>query len=265
MYFDVNGTRTYASTGGRALQNGRPWIVFLHGAGSSHLSWVLQTRALAYDGWNVLAPDMPGHNLTGGAALSDVASMTQWVLAAMESVGCEKAVICGHSMGGLIALEMARTHPERVRALVLVATAAAIPVNNALISMAETTEFKAFQSMNSWGYGADAHMHDNTWPGGSHINFGIDMMRLNAPGTLATDLKACAGYAGGADAAAQVKCPVLCIFAGQDKMTPLKAGKALADILPARELVIVTNSGHTIPTERPREVNAAMRDFLGRI
>ncbi|MEZ5792608.1 MAG: alpha/beta hydrolase [Nitratireductor sp.] len=48
-------------------------------------------------------------------------------------------------------------------------------------------------------------------------------------------------------------------------MTPLKAGKALADILPARELVIVTNSGHTIPTERPREVNAAMRDFLGRI
>ncbi|MEZ5792609.1 MAG: hypothetical protein R3D34_18095 [Nitratireductor sp.] len=81
--------------------------------------------------------------------------------------------------------------------MVMVATAAAIPVNNALISMAENAEHKAFQSMNSWAHGADAHMHDNTWPGGSHINFGIDVMRLNAPGTLATDLKACAGYGGG--------------------------------------------------------------------
>ncbi|MEZ5792610.1 MAG: alpha/beta fold hydrolase [Nitratireductor sp.] len=65
MHFEVDGIPAYASTGGRKHDPDKPWIVFLHGAGSSHLSWVLQTRALSYDGWNVLAPDMPGHNLTG--------------------------------------------------------------------------------------------------------------------------------------------------------------------------------------------------------
>ena len=72
-------------------------------------------------------------------------------------------------------------------------------------------------------------------------------------------------YSGGEDAAKALSCPVLCILAGQDKMTPLKAGKALAGLIGDCETHVIADSGHTLPTERPREVNALLRGFLARL
>ena len=262
MRFEVDGIVTHAATGGRAHVDGRPWVVFVHGAGSSHLTWLLQTRSIAYDDCNVLAPDLPGHYLSQGEPLGSVPDMAQWMLKAMDAVGCERAIVCGHSMGGLIALEMARLAPERVEGIVFAATADAIPVNPQLIETAETSEHKAFEAMMAWAHGPDAHMHDNTWPGGSHIHFGIDMMALNRKGALAADLKACAAFDQGEALARALRCPSLCVFAVHDKMTPLKAGKLLASFLPDNETVILADSGHTIPTERPREFTAVLRDFL---
>ncbi|GIL00978.1 MAG: alpha/beta hydrolase [Alphaproteobacteria bacterium] len=264
MKLSVNGAIAHASTGGRRHAEGRPWLVFLHGAGANHLAWVLQARALAYDGFNVLAPDLPGHYLSDGAPIEGIAAQARWVLDAMDAAGAAQAVLVGHSQGGLIALEVARAAPQRVRGVVFIGTAAAIPVNPALIETAENDEERAFASMVSWALGPDAHRHDNTWPGASHVNFGIETMRLNRAGTLAADLRSCAAYEGGIEAARGLACPTLCIFARLDRMTPLKNGLALAAALPDNETVIVEGSGHTLPTERPREVNAAIRRFLAK-
>ncbi|MCG6858339.1 MAG: alpha/beta hydrolase [Salaquimonas sp.] len=268
MRVTVEGVEAHVATGGRKHGEGKPWILFLHGAGSSHLSWALQTRAFAYDGWNVMAPDFPGHFLsvgsTGGSALEGIEAHARWVIALMDAVGAEQAVVAGHSMGGLVALEIARIAPKRVRAVILIGTAAAIPVNPALIEMAENLEEEAFASMTSWSYGPGAQLHENTWPGASHIFFNLDMMRRNPKGVLATDLKTCAAYQGGPDAARGLRCPSLCILAGTDRMTPLRNGRTLAEMLPDNEVVVVADSGHTLPTEKPRQVNAAIRGFLSR-
>lgn len=264
MKLMVRGSAAHVSTGGRAPAEGRPWIVLLHGSGFCHLSWALQSRALAFDGWNVLAPDLPGHNLTGGEAIGGIAGQADWVLDLMDAAGAPSAVIVGHSMGGLIALELAKAAPERVGGIVFIATAAAIPVNPALIETAEQDEEAAFASMVSWAHGPSAHLHENTWPGASHVNFSLEVMRRNPIGTLATDLKSCAAYRDGEAAARGVSCPTLCIFARLDRMTPVRNGLALAGLLRDNETVIVEDSGHTIPTERPREVNAAIRKFLVR-
>lgn len=266
MRMDVDGDAVYASTGGREHADGRPWIVLVHGAGASHLIWMLQSRALAYDGYNVLAPDLPGHNLSGGNAIAGVDGQAEWLLKAMSAAGCEKTVMIAHSMGGLIAIEAASSAPERIEGIVFVASAAAIPVNPRLIESAEKDEEAAFAAMMAWAHGPDAHVHDHTWPGGSHLYFGIDMMRLNRPGTLATDLKTCAGYRDGIAHARNLACPSLCILARLDKMTPVENGMKLAEALRDSETVIAGDCGHTIPTERPTVVNSAIRRFLaGRI
>lgn len=264
MRVTVDGKEAHVATGGRRHVEGRPFMAFLHGAGSSHLTWTLQSRALAYDGWNVLAPDFPGHFLTGGAPLSGIEAHARWVLSLLDAVGAEQALLAGHSMGGLIALETARLAPERVTAVVLIGTAAAIPVNPALIEMAEGREEEAFCAMTSWSYGPAAQLHENTWPGASHIFFGLDMMRANRTGALATDLKSCAAYEGGPAAAAGLTCPSLCILGEVDRMTPARNGRKLAQMLPDNELVVLAGSGHTLPTEMPRQVNAAIRDFARR-
>lgn len=264
MKTEVGGVPVHVATGGRGHEPGRPWMIFLHGAGSNHLIWVLQSRAIAHDGWNVAAPDLPGHFLSGGEALASVGEQARFVLALMDRLGADRAVVAGHSMGGLVALEMSRIAPDRVAGLVLVATAAAIPVNERLVATAERDEEAAFASMTSWGFGPQAHINENTWPGGGHVGFGLDSMRLNRPGSLATDLKACNAYADGEAAARAVSVPALGVFAEADRMTPRRNGMALAAAIAGCKTLVLSGSGHTIPTERPRELNAALRSFLSR-
>ena len=258
----VDGSNCHVATGGRTPVAGRPWIFFLHGAGSSHLAWVLQTRAMAYDGWNVAAPDLPGHFLTEGEPLDSIAAHARFVLHLMDALDASKAVLAGHSMGGLIALEVARLAPQRVAGLVFIATAASIPVNPALIETARRDEEAAFAAMTSWGIGPQAHINENTWPGGGHVGFGLDSMRLNRPGALAVDLAACNEYGRGMEVASGVSVPALGIFGEADRMTPRRNGLALAAAISDCRTVELKGCGHTIPTERPREVNAALRDFL---
>jgi pimeloyl-ACP methyl ester carboxylesterase len=262
MKLAINGIPIHVATGGIAHMPGRPFILFLHGAGFTHHTFVLQTRALAHEGWNVVAPDLPGHGLSGGEPFQRVEEMASFVLALMDRLGIASAVLAGHSMGGLIALEIARTAPQHVDALVLVGTAATIPVNPKLIETAETQEEQAFLSMNSWGYGPQAHLAENTWPGANHIAFGLALMRGNATGALAAGLKACAAYAHGEEAARGFAGPALVAVAEFDRMTPNKNGLALAGMLKGSTTVMIRKSGHTIQTEKPRELNAALREFL---
>jgi pimeloyl-ACP methyl ester carboxylesterase len=265
MKIDIGGTNIHVATGGRPHRPGQPFILFLHGAGFTHNTFVLQTRALAYDGWNVAAPDLPGHGLSGGEPLQRVEDMAAFVLALMDRMAIPSAVIAGHSMGGLIALEIARTAPQRVDALVLVGTSAAILVNPQLIETAEAREDQAILSMNSWGYGPQAHLAENTWPGANHIAFGIAVMRGNAKGALAAGLKACAAYRHGEEAARGYAGPALVAVAEFDRMTPNKNGLALARMLEGSTTIFINTSGHTIQTEKPRELNAALREFLARL
>ena len=55
MKFQVNNNEVYASTGGRPFDKDKPLIIFVHGSGLTHMTWVLQTRYFAFHGYSVLA------------------------------------------------------------------------------------------------------------------------------------------------------------------------------------------------------------------
>lgn len=264
MKFQIEGAEVYASTGGKEPMNGQPWLIFLHGAGASHLVWSQQSRSFAYGGHNVLALDFPGHHLSQGSPLASVEEHSQWLLTVMDHLKIKTATLVGHSLGGLVALHFAAQHGERTDRVVFVATAAAIPVNDALIENAETTQDKAKSAMTSWGLGPDAHHFDNSVPGFSQVGSGLRTMDLNVEAALPADLKACAAFSGGLDLAEKIDCPSLCVFAGRDRMTPMKFGLKLANALKDNELHVLEHSGHTIPTECPHELNQIMRDFLAK-
>ena len=58
MKFKVNNKEVFASTGGRPFDKKKPLIIFIHGSGLSHITWVLQTRYFAFHGYSVLAIDL---------------------------------------------------------------------------------------------------------------------------------------------------------------------------------------------------------------
>jgi len=120
----VDGKRAYAYTAGRKLDAKLPSVVFVHGAANDHSASLLQTRYFAYHGCNALAFALPGHGRSEGPPLASIGAIADWIVAALYAAGIEQAALVGHSMGSLAALECAARHPERVRALVLIGTAA---------------------------------------------------------------------------------------------------------------------------------------------
>ena len=262
MKSDVNGSMAFASTGGRAFNPEAEAIIFIHGSGQSHLSFVLQSRFFANRGYAVLSPDMPAHGLSEGGALTTIEAQADWHGALMDAAGVKAAHIVGHSQGGLIGLELARRHGDKVKSLSFVATALAIPVNDALIDMAKNKEPRAIDMMTDWGHGRQGHMHDNTTPGNTHLYFGRELMAANETGALHVDLVACNAYQDGADAAAAVTCPTHVTLGQKDRMTPMKFGLKLAEAVGCLTPTIVSGAGHMLPSEHPIEVNRAVRKLI---
>ncbi|MEL6549533.1 MAG: alpha/beta hydrolase [Pseudomonadota bacterium] len=261
MKLQVQGTEIFASTGGRAFDPSGDVILFIHGSGQNHLGFMLQHRFLANRGWQAITPDFPGHGQSDGAPLASIEAMADWLADFMEAAGIEKAHIAGHSQGALVALELAARFPRKVRSATFIASALAIPVNDYLLGLAENKEPKAIKAMMDWGHGATGHVHDHTMPGASHMIMGGQLMATNRPGALFADLNACNEYRGGAEAAAQITCPTLCILSGEDKMTPIKAGRKLHEALGGM-LSEIPHSGHMSITEQPWEVTQPLRRFL---
>lgn len=254
MNLTIDGADVFIATGGRPADPALPAIVFLHGAGFDHSVWALQSRWFAHHGHAVLAPDLPGHGRSSGAPLTSVAEMAEWTAKLIAQAGFAKARIVGHSMGTLIALELAARHPERVTSLALIGTAAAVPVGPDLLKAAEANHHDAVDMVTIWGLGFTAELGGNTSPGLWMHGGAERILERNRPGVLHNDLAACNAYADGAAAAAKVKVPATIILGERDMMTPSRNGRALAAMIPHARLVVLKGAGHTMMVERPDAV-----------
>ncbi len=254
----VNNNPVYVATGGKEFDATLPTVLFIHGSGGDHRTWALQTRWFAYHGYSVLAPDLPGHSLSGGCAFQSIEESAPWLEAFLEQVGVTKLHIVGHSQGFLSALAFAKNNEDKILSLTAVGTSAAIPVNQALIDTAKDSAAKAAHMMVNWGFGPAAHMGMSSIPGMQPLAICQAIMSANP---LAADLQACADYLGGAEVAKSLSIPRHCILATHDKMTPLKAGKALAADMNC-DASIINGHGHMLPLEAPKKTLAALRAFI---
>ena len=130
----IETPRLYAYTGGKAFDPALPTIVFLHGGEHDHSVWILQSRYMAHHGYGVLALDLPGHMRSAGPALSTIESMAEHIAAALKTCSAERLIVVGHSMGSLIALELAAALlRDKLLGVVLIATASPMRVSDVLL------------------------------------------------------------------------------------------------------------------------------------
>ncbi len=271
MIVSVNGAAAYCYTGGRAFEAAMPTVVFLHGAQNDHSVWSLQSRYFAHHGFSVLAVDLPGHGRSDGPALASVEAQADWLLALLDAAGVPgEAILIGHSMGSLIALEASLRAPHRVGRLALVGTAWPMRVSPALLTAAQDDEQAAIDMVNHWSHSTMAHKPSFPGPGFSVLGGSRRLMqqvarRTAADGTPAkvflTDFRACDAYANGALAAAAVHCPILFLLGQDDQMAPPKASAALRDAITHHELALLPRCGHSLMAEQPDAVLAALFGF----
>ena len=258
MELIINNAPVYVATGGKTFNSELPTVLFLHGSGGDHRTWALQTRWFAYHGYSVLAPDLPGHSLSGGQAFTSIEQSGPWLAEFLDAADVKSAHIVGHSQGFLSALELYKIAPDMCASICAVATAAAIPVNQALIDTAKDSAAKAAHMMCNWGFGPEAHMGKSAVPGMQPIAISRAIMSRNP---LAADLQACADYTGGMDVVKTLDLPMFCILGDKDKMTPLKAGLALAEAS-QHSYEVIKGGGHMLPLEAPKETLRILKDFV---
>jgi pimeloyl-ACP methyl ester carboxylesterase len=265
MDLRVDGRRAYAYTGGKPFDPARPCIVFLHGALNDHSAWTLLARWAAHHGHAVLAVDEPGHGRSDGPALPSVEALAAWTLALLDAAGAREAALVGHSLGSLVALEAAALAPQRVRRLVMIATAYPMKVSEALLATAREAPLQAIDMVNAWSHstlaGKPSYPGPGTWLQGANRALMQRMQALDPASNLFVhDFGVCDRYAHGLEAAAQVRCPVHVVLGERDQMTLPKSAREIAQALNAH--VTLLPGGHSLMQEAPDAVLNALRTAL---
>ncbi len=98
-----------------------PLVLLLHGFPESWYSWRHQLTALAVAGYHAVAPDQRGYCQTGApASVAEytILHLTGDVIALMDALGADQAVVAGHDWGAPVAWHTALFRPDRVRGVV---------------------------------------------------------------------------------------------------------------------------------------------------
>jgi pimeloyl-ACP methyl ester carboxylesterase len=268
MEFNVQGQRAYAYTGGKPLAPALPCVVFIHGALHDHSVWTLLARWFAHHGHSVLAVDQPGHMRSAGPLQPSVEALADWTLALLDAAGVgptQSTSVVGHSMGSLIALEMAARAPQRIRRLVMVGTAYPMKVSDALLHAALHTPGAGMDMVNAYSLSTAAAKPSYPGPGmwlhgGNRQLIGQVQAAYPEANVFSHDFKLCHAYANGLQAAALVQCPVHFVLGAADQMTSPRTTREIAAALKAT--VHTLPGGHGLMQEQPDAVLAALRQAL---
>lgn len=229
-----------------------PPLVLVHGAGGSADLWDPQLDGLA-DVARVVAPDLPGHGRAPGRGKPSIAAYAQWLGAFLGTLRAGRAIVVGHSMGGAVAQALALRSPGRLAGLVLIGTGAKLRVLPRLVDLLRKRPPEA-QSL----------LHDLAFAAATPRECGqaVDrVLRQGAPLVTLGDYLACDRFDVRAELE-RIRLPTLVVAGAEDRLTPPKYSRFLADQIPGARLVEIPGAGHFPQLEQPRAVNAAIREFL---
>ena len=252
----------FAYTGGAAAAPRAPATVFVHGAGMDHTVWRHLARYLAHHQHRVLAIDLPGHGGSSGPVPTSVEEASDWLAAYTEAAGAQRFSLVGHSLGGLVALQLASAHADRVDRLVLIATGVTMPVHPQLLESAIAGEARAVELIVSWSFGPRGRRGGRSDPGTSAAMAVRRILQRGLASSLGPDLAASDRYRVGASAASLISVPTLVVVGSEDRMVPVTAAAQLAEAIAGAKLAVIEGTGHMMTIEHPEAVQEVVVGFL---
>jgi pimeloyl-ACP methyl ester carboxylesterase len=181
----------------------------------------------------------------------------------LEAAGIERAVLVGHSMGGMLAMEMARRHPERVLGLGLVGTTDTPGRPEVVPGIAQQLAGWNDEVAAGWARLLIGQRflaeHPDWLPQWQARVAGYDRARLPMLMTAIQSRDDLTGFTPTLDL------PAVVIHCRTDGAVPFPAGEALAGRIPGAELMAIDECGHASPIERPEAVTEGIRRLLERV
>jgi pimeloyl-ACP methyl ester carboxylesterase len=232
--------------------SGSPAIVLTHGLAATGATWAAQVEELS-PSFQVVTWDLRGHGQSPGAAgdcqLSDLANDLSAVL---DAASVDRAVVLGHSAGGVVAMQLALDHPDRCAGLVLVGTASECNAkSNEFYETLATIAIERGMApvRRRLGLGSGESDPANVDPP-TFAKIARVMANLHRePLTPRLD---------------EVRCPTL-IIVGEKDFLGAGGSVILSRNIAGSELHIVPERGHGIFLEDPRGFNELVEKFLRRL
>jgi 3-oxoadipate enol-lactonase len=211
--------------------------------------------------FRVIRYDKRGHGLSEAPAPPyAINDLSQDVLELLDTLKIERAVVCGISVGGLIAQALALSHPERVRGLVLSDTGARIGSVESWEQRIATVRAGGLGSleaptMERWFSRQFRERQDAAIRGYSTM-----LLKTAPDGYIGTccALRDADFHATGS----QIKLPTLVLCGSEDIATPPELGRELASLIAGAEFSLVEGSGHLPCIEKPLPMTERMLKFF---
>jgi len=240
-----------------------PPLLFIHGWPHNRTLWSGQLSGLSTHA-RCIAPDLRGF---GDSTASGPYSMAQYaddLAALLDSLGIDRAIVCGLSMGGYVAMAMLRHHRDRVRALILTSTRA----------IADTPEgrekrMRLIDFVREHGVEALATRQLRAMVGETTFSSRPALLeslrRLMAAAPLEGVVGALQAMADRPDSTELLKTldiPALVIGGAEDTFTPPAELGQLAAAIPNARLELIATAGHVCAFERPAAFDHLVAEFL---
>jgi pimeloyl-ACP methyl ester carboxylesterase len=261
---------------------GRGTVMLLHGVALSAAIWRYQLHSLVDAGFRVVAIDQRGHGAsTVGSDGLSIERLADDVVEVLKGLDLYDVVLVGHSLGGIVALELAARDPTadgRIGALALVATAAN-PVSGSGIPGARTLALSARPVLSGGAWVAarfpalalgardvtylGARLVFGDEPSPRHVAFTQTVSAATPAWVVAALLDDILRF-DCSDALPGLALPVTVVAGDADRLTPARHAEAVAAAIPGAELLVLPGCGHMVMLERHDELDAAIIDLAAR-
>ncbi len=241
-------------------------VICLHGNGLNRELWrhlmpelSQKYRAIVYELRGMgksETPGKPGLTITNEEHVKDLEGF-------MDALNIKEAAMVAHAFGAFVSMRFAVDHPERVRAMVVVGTAAKMggKTREGIPKWVEIIEKEGIEplldrTMERWFVESFRREHPEV------IKLYRDMVAANPPMGYAANFRGILQYDLMSELA-KIKCPTLVVGGAEDKSTLPEDHEIIAQKIPGAKLVIVPKASHTVPEEEAQEFNRLTLEFLG--
>ena len=268
FFVETRRGRTYVQTQGTGVP-----LVFIHGALLNSGLWSRQIETFS-DLFECVAYDLRGHGRTGASNLRryTVGTFADDLAEMLDALELRRPILCGLSMGGMIAQSFAAKYPERVRALVLCDTGVSTchyltdRILNQAIGLVTPTatllgvpEFRRFTHLINQCFG------DHSWATQTQksTNFVCDAVAMVSPPEVAKIVTAIRKF--DSSALYRPKIPALILNGESDHPFILRHAKILQQAYPGADYRIIPKASHLANLDNPETFDLMLLEFLSEL
>jgi len=241
-----------AEFGNWPIDDAKPAIIFVHGAGGSHLMWLSELSYFRKE-YHPVAVNLPGHGLSPGKGFEKISDYAEFVLGLADELKLKKFFLAGLSMGGAIAQEIALKSPARLSGLVLMSTGARLKVLPEIFKMIRENWPAYLEMFPKFAFSRNVNE--------AVLKLAVKDLSRREPSVVEADFRACDSF-NMTEEARMISAPCLIISATLDLLTPPKYMDFLHSQIAGSRLARIEDAGHIVNLEKPKEVDQILAEFF---